>query len=249
MPDRYAILADIHGNRWALEAVLADVRRRGIDHIVNLGDSLYGPLDPDGTADMLVPLELPTVRGNEDRIITETGDESDTIRFVHARLRPGHIEWLKGLPVTMVAFGELFLCHGTPRRDDEYLLRVVTASGVADRSHSEISAVLGDVPCRVVLCAHDHVPAVVRLAEGGRLVLNPGSVGLPAYTDDTPYPHAMETGSPHARYAVLTRSGDGWQAERVAVPYDWSAAAAAAERTGRADWATWLETGRARATK
>jgi hypothetical protein len=44
-----AVLADIHGNRWALEAVLADIRGRGIRAMVNLGDSLYGPLDPAGT--------------------------------------------------------------------------------------------------------------------------------------------------------------------------------------------------------
>jgi predicted phosphodiesterase len=45
-----AVIADIHGNRWALEAVLADIDRRYIGQIVNLGDSLLGPLDPVGTA-------------------------------------------------------------------------------------------------------------------------------------------------------------------------------------------------------
>jgi predicted phosphodiesterase len=38
-----AVLSDIHGNRWALEAVLDDIRRRGIRDMFNLGDSLYGP--------------------------------------------------------------------------------------------------------------------------------------------------------------------------------------------------------------
>ena len=48
-----AVIADIHGNRWALEAVLQDIDRRGIQQIVNLGDHLTGPLDPAGTAEFL----------------------------------------------------------------------------------------------------------------------------------------------------------------------------------------------------
>ena len=51
-----AVIADIHGNRWALEAVLQDIERRGIQQIVNLGDNLTGPLDPAGTADLLIIL-------------------------------------------------------------------------------------------------------------------------------------------------------------------------------------------------
>jgi hypothetical protein len=38
-----AILADIHANIWALDAVLAHAKSRGIDRFLNLGDSLYGP--------------------------------------------------------------------------------------------------------------------------------------------------------------------------------------------------------------
>ena len=99
----------------------------------------------------------------------------------------------------------------------------------------------------VILCAHSHVPRVVRAAD--RLIVNPGSVGLPAYTDDAPFPHAMESGSPHARYARLSResSDDAWRVEHVAVPYDWHAASAAARRHQRPDWAEWLLSGRAAA--
>ncbi len=72
MPDiQLAVISDIHGNRWALEAVLEDIERRGVRETVNLGDSLYGPLDPAGTAQILLQLNQPTVRGNEDRIIVE----------------------------------------------------------------------------------------------------------------------------------------------------------------------------------
>jgi hypothetical protein len=78
---------------------------------------------------------------------------------------------------------------------------------------------------------------------GGRMVVNPGSVGLPAYRDDLPHPHVMETGTPRARYCILTPVLGGWTAEPIAVAYDWPAAAEAALRNGRPDWARWLATG------
>ena len=58
---RFAAIADIHGNASALEAVLADIAAQGIVDIVNLGDSLSGPLEAGRTADILSPLGLPTV--------------------------------------------------------------------------------------------------------------------------------------------------------------------------------------------
>jgi hypothetical protein len=77
------------------------------------------------------------------------------------------------------------------------------------------------------------------------VIVNPGSVGMPAYRDVTPLPHAMEAGSPHARYALLTRNGAGWTAELRAVAYDWEAAARQAEANGRSDAAHAARTGRA----
>lgn len=95
----------------------------------------------------------------------------------------------------------------------------------------------------MVLCAHTHVPRVVSLPNG-RLIVNPGSVGLPAYEHDTPHPHYMEAGSPHARYAILELHSNGWHVELVAVPYNWQAAANRAHQNGRDDYVHWLSHGR-----
>ena len=81
---------------------------------------------------------------------------------------------------------------------------------------------------------------------GGQTVVNPGSVGLPAYWDDLPHPHVMETGSPHARYSVISYSEFGWSVTDRIVPYDCESAAETANRNGRPDWAEWLKTGRAK---
>ncbi|MGH2896718.1 MAG: metallophosphoesterase family protein, partial [Solirubrobacteraceae bacterium] len=91
-------------------------------------------------------------------------------------------------------------------------------------------------------CGHTHLPRLLPLADG-TIVVNPGSVGLPAYADDTPWPHLMESGSPHARYALLRRRVAGWEVELRAISYPWDQAAATALARGREDWAVALQTG------
>ncbi len=245
---RLAVLSDIHGNRWALEAVLADIELRGIDKLVNLGDSLYGPLDPAGTADILLPLNIPGVRGNEDRMIVQPSDDAaapPTLRYVRQNLTPRHIQWLRTLPPTLSPYQHFCLFHGTPDRDDEYLFEEVTQTGVRLRGPEELATALTSIEQPVILCGHSHVPRTTRLPDG-RLIINAGSVGLQAYTDDLPFVHHMETGTPHARYALVSWTATGWRAEQIAVSYDWDTAADLAHQNHRPDWAAWLRTGQAR---
>ena len=68
---RIALISDIHSNIDALDAVLDDIARQGVERIVNLGDSLSGPFAPRETAERLVPLELPSVSGNHERMLGE----------------------------------------------------------------------------------------------------------------------------------------------------------------------------------
>jgi predicted phosphodiesterase len=246
MTEPVAVLSDIHGNRWALEAVLADIHRRGIRAVVNLGDCLYGPLDPAGTAGILMELGLPTVRGNEDRIILDEPEmhpDSPSLPFVQKALNGEQRRWLEGLPPTMVAFEDLFLCHGSPADDGEYLLREISPDENRLRGAAAIAATLRTVSQPIVCCGHDHMPAFVRLADG-RHVVDPGSVGLPAYRDNSPFPHRMEAGSPHARYAVISPVPCGIDIGQFAIAYDWRPAVAAAVAHGRPDWAGYLASGR-----
>jgi predicted phosphodiesterase len=246
-PDRIAVLSDIHGNLAALEAVFADIDRRGIKHLVNLGDTIYGPLEPHQTAQMLIQANMPTVRGNEDRILIfppEDPSGSPSLDHTTRLLTIDQILWLTSLPVSLVAFDCCFMFHGSPEQDDRYFLSEVTPDGVVSRGPDRLAAELDNTFQPVILCGHDHTPAVFRLPDG-RLVVNPGSVGLQAYYDDHPYPHVMHTGSPHARYAILEQEGSGWKAEIVAVAYDWNRSADLAEAHGRPDWARWLRTGKA----
>jgi predicted phosphodiesterase len=239
-----AVLSDIHGNRWALEAVMEDIGRRGISTVVNLGDCVYGPLDPAGTADMLIDLNMCTVRGNEDRIITEAAPSSPTLDYVREQLKRSHIEFLQSLPPTGSIEDEILLFHGTPDDDREYLIHKAGRNGLVLRGEKEIRRRIDAYPEMLYLCGHDHLPNVIRWKDG-KLVVNPGSVGLPAYSDDIPYPHLVENGSPHARYCIVGKPGSDWEVEHIAVPYDYETASDMAGRNKREDWAHWLRTGRA----
>jgi predicted phosphodiesterase len=240
----FAVLSDIHGNRWALEAVLEDLARVADRSLINLGDTLWGALDPAGTADMLMPLPFRHVRGNTDRaMLDRTFPPSMTDAHSSAALTEPRRAWLAAHEPPFVLDGVL-ACHGTPAADDVSLLEEIADGAVHRRTGSAIGAVLGQVPSTVtlVLCGHTHLPGIVQVPEGP-LVVNPGSVGLPAYSHDVPCAHRMESGAPHARYAIVRRERNSWSVELRAVAYDWEAASRCAVDAGRLDWAHQLLTG------
>jgi predicted phosphodiesterase len=245
---RFAAISDIHGNAWALDAVLADINDREITLTVNLGDHFYGPLEPLQTFERLNGLNLPSICGNCDRLLVDGSDASQgsTLLANRGQLKPKHRQWIRALSPVLL-WNKVVLCHGTPTHDDACLLETVDSSGVRAASPSEVRARLRQCENRtsLVLCGHSHVPRTFLLPKGP-LIVNVGSVGLPAYTDDAPFPHAMETGSPHARYAILSMLSSGWNVEHVEVTYNYKRAAECAERNGRSDWAVWLRTGCAR---
>jgi predicted phosphodiesterase len=245
---RIAILADIHGNVLALDAVLADVERRGVDLTVDLGDAAHGSLDPAGAIARLRDADIPSIRGNTDRLILSVDPPPAARRdyaFARSVLGPADLEWLAGQP-TSRRLDEVFLFHATPSSDTTVLLETVTTEGVRLATDREITErLVGAEGATVIATAHSHVPRAVRTADG-RLCVNPGSVGLPAYEHDQPLPHAMEAGSPHARYAVIEHRRGFWHVEHHCVWYDWEAAARQAEDRERPDRAYWLRTGRGR---
>jgi putative phosphoesterase len=213
---RVAVLSDIHGNLPALEAVLDEVDRVGVERIVLTGDIALGPL-PAETLDRLASLgeRAVWVHGNCEReMVTafDAGDATGPAGLIERR----HRELLDGLPLTVTlevdGLGPTLFCHATPRRDDEFVL--------VDSPMPVWQAALAEVTERVVVCGHTHMP-FDRLVDGTRVV-NPGSVGM-AY------------GPPGAYWALL---GPNVELRRTA--YDVEAAAERI-RAGRhptaAEWA------------
>jgi putative phosphoesterase len=241
---RIAIISDIHGNLPALQAVVADIARRGADTIVNLGDSLSGPLLPLETARYLMAQDWTQLAGNHERqLLTHAPQQRGASdEFAHARLGVEEFAWIAGLKPRLQFSAELLLCHGTPDSDLVYWLETVEATQVRAASSQEVDARLGQVDAELIACGHTHVPRAVR-ASSGQLIVNPGSVGLQAFDDAHPYPHVIASGSPDARYAIVERVAGQWHCELIAVPYDHASMARLALQHQRPDWAHALATG------
>ena len=229
-----AVISDVHGNRLALDAVLDDIARQGVDATACLGDHVSGPLDPAGSADRLMGLDGPVIRGNHDRwLIDRVGKELDPVdRFALMRLKASHRAWLEAMPATAVVDGSVFLCHGTPTSDNTVWLdnywydRQTTLP-----SEESIMRHAAGVDYPVILCGHTHMARSVRLRDG-RLIVNPGSVGV-----------QVVHGSPDARYAIVERRDGQWFSSIRMVPYDHEAAAEQARANGFAGWVEALSTG------
>ncbi len=241
---RIAVLSDIHGNLPALTAVVADFTQRGIDDVVVLGDSFSGPLWPQETAEFLMAQSWTHIAGNHERqILTLTKDQTGpSDNYARAQLAPNALTWIAKLPTATTLADEIFLCHGTPANDKEYFLETIECGRLAPASATYIQEQSDLIPTPVILCGHTHIPRSVRTVQG-QLIVNPGSVGLPAFTDIQPIPHKAETGSPDSRYAIIEKKQNRWTVQLLTVPYDHRPMAELAKQRGRREWQSALLTG------
>jgi putative phosphoesterase len=205
-----AVIADIHGNLPALRAVLEDIRARGIDRVVSLGDIVsFGP-HPAACVEEIAELSgAVCLRGNHDRTIA-SGSLADAAfreawpagfvaneEWTRSRLDAHHLRVLQGWPTTAVLrypAVELTVCHAT-LASDEYLLWPTAPE-------EELVAVMGTGGVRG--CGHVHIQYTRRAAD--TLYFNPGSVGFPF------------DGDWRAAYAVVT-AGASPRVEAVRVEY------------------------------
>ncbi|MET7282176.1 YfcE family phosphodiesterase [Kribbella sp. NPDC005582] len=190
---RLAVLADIHGVLPALEAVLAEKDVRAAHTVVVAGDVVSGP-QPREVFDRLKSMgdRAVWVRGNADREAvamargTFTGEAPDAVSpWAAGELTPEQVEWLAELP-TSVTFGDVLVCHATPRDDEE----VVLVDSPVRRWSDVLSTVPDDI--RTVVCGHTHMPFVRQVDR--RTVVNAGSVGMPY-------------GAPGPSWALVTPEG------------------------------------------
>jgi predicted phosphodiesterase len=188
---RVAVVSDLHANRPALEAVLADCPP--VDGWCCAGDVVgYGP-HPGFCVEAMREREVPTVLGNHDRAVVTNADFSfnssahDGVVYARRELTDDQRAWLDGLPTARAAFdGRVAVVHGHPEDPDRYVYPALF-------SGDDVAAARREVPgaerCEVLVCGHTHVQGHERFDE--RLILNPGSVGQP------------RDGDPRAAYAIL----------------------------------------------
>lgn len=178
-----AVLSDVHGVLPVLNAVLAEPEVAAADLVVVTGDHAAGP-QPVEVLDRLLALgnRAVLVRGNADRDLVALATDPSAVAEAYPidlwaahQLSPRHVQVLAALPhpvtIEVEGFGPVVFCHGTPRDDDEVVL--------VDTRLERWAEVFADLPSEVqtVVCGHTHMP-FIRLVDR-RLVINPGSVGMP----------------------------------------------------------------------
>lgn len=129
---RVAVFGDVHGNRFALEAVAGDIETHRPDAWVNLGDQVFGGADPAGAWHLQQQLKagygVLEVRGNTDerlgQPLTETTEKRGMLTWLHTQLPRGAGASVAALPTSVtLADGEVLAAHGTPDSAWTYLLR------------------------------------------------------------------------------------------------------------------------------
>ena len=198
---RIAILADIHGNSIALDAVLADIESRGgADAFWLLGDYAAIGHDPIGVLERIDGLgNLSCIRGNTDRYLTGGSrpwpqqadvDENPKLFPLYLHIArsfawstgavavTGWLDWLQTLPLEYRALlpdgTRVLAVHASPGEDDGFGLH-------PELSDEEIKKLTFDAGCDLLLVGHTHVPFDRSL--GALRVVNPGSVSNPLTPD------------------------------------------------------------------
>jgi predicted phosphodiesterase len=226
---RLAILADVHGNLPALEAVLDDIKKQSVARILVAGDLTGGPQSQEAI-ERLRSLNAWVIRGNrEDYLMAwDAGAVPDywreseqwaPLRWEYSHLERAALDWIVALPgpQTFCVSGAspIRVVHGSPNSvkeplfsQDEAVLKWFRASGYTDKElgGERLDAVLASLVEPVLACGHTHISWMQ--ARNGKLVFNPGSVGAPL------------NGDPRAQYALLEWQSDRWQVDHRAIRYD-----------------------------
>jgi predicted phosphodiesterase len=180
---RVAALYDIHGNLPALEAVLHDLRRRGLDRIVIGGDVVPGPMSRE-SIDRVLNLGVPTdfVLGNGEvaALAERAGSPSgvpepyrDVVRWSGESLTPEQTDAIASWPRTVLLrippLGDVLFCHATPRNEYEIFTKLTREDRLAE--------IFRGLDVSMVVCGHTHMQ--FDLMVSGIRVINAGSVGMP----------------------------------------------------------------------
>ena len=206
---RLALICDIHSNRVALNTVLADIDRQEVDAVVCGGDlATLGP-EPAAVVDLLRQRDIPCVQGNHDAFLADP----ELIRtYTQAPVVVGAVDWsreqldreslafLAGLPATLeVPLGHgrrMLVAHGSPLSFLDDIL--------AETPAEKVDRMLAGADQDLVAAGHTHIQMLRQ--HRGRLIVNPGSVGMPFKEYAAGGPPTL---LPQAEYALVESGPEG----------------------------------------
>jgi diadenosine tetraphosphatase ApaH/serine/threonine PP2A family protein phosphatase len=230
---RYLLLADIHGNADALEAVLGDAQKRDFGQTIFLGDAVGYGADAGAVLKLLQELKPRCIQGNHDAMLLELAKGKRikvdspvgmSLRHNISQLLPSHIGWMQTW-VTEAALrldgAGVTFAHGSPRDPKEYVDTVNVARAVFAGWSGKLAFVGHSHLAGVFACLENNTEVTffhaclenenrLPMPPRGRWIVNPGSVGQP------------RDGNPKASYGIFDTSSKILEVYRVA--YDIAAA-------------------------
>lgn len=240
---RLAVLADIHGNLPAFQAVMADLDLQGpVDRILVAGDMICGP-DQSAVLQELLGRDAIMIQGNNDSAVARiaagtappyvyTAKQFSLRRWSCEHLTREEIAFISALPeqrvVSLPGADPIRMVHGSPDSINELVIppdcgisRAQITRMVPDYNPNRLAEILQAASEPVLIFGHTHLPWHAWIDQ--RLAINPGAVCFP------------ENGYIGAQYAILTWDGARWLPEFHAVRYDMEAARRAHEMSGFSD--------------
>ena len=223
---RLIVLSDVHGNCFALETALTDMKKVGYDHIACNGDMIQSGPQPHETVQLLREMKCSIVMGNSDAWLM-TGVETDGHLISEERRKKLDIVRAWSLsqlndedrafinafqPIVNIGLGQgrnLLAFHGSPTSFDQFLL--------PSTSEDEFQEILKPYADNILTGGHMHLQYVRRLRDSQNFFFNPGSVGV-AYNHEQSNPNGLL--DPWAEYAVLTVEGAQVSLEFRRIPLD-----------------------------
>lgn len=216
---RIAIIADIHSNYPALQAVLADIETQDVDEILVAGDAINGGPNPRQVLDVIYERNLKTVIGNHEEYVLNVRDpgheyppEWGTSFWTLDQLNQEDITFIENLP-TSITVGDMAVFHASPQS--------LSRSIYPDSRDDTLAELYGDVEQSVIITGHTHLPFVRDWR--AKVVINPGSVGMSL------------DGSPMPSYVILTWIEERFLIQHRRVSYDYGVITENFEKSGLFD--------------
>jgi putative phosphoesterase len=222
-----ALLGDVHANLPALDAVLADVKKRGVDQIWNIGDFIGYGAYPDEVVKRLRKEGVISIIGNYDLKVlkfpkknkkwqkSKTQQKWRAFKWAYENLSKSSRQYLQKLPKELWLYTSskyILLTHGSPASNEEHLTPDTPDARLRELSAFSASQWEGTNP-DVIICGHSHREFARQV--DNTWFINTGSVGRP---DD---------GDPRACYALLQIGKGSFQVNHYRLEYDLAAAVAA----------------------